>query len=84
MYDQCSIIIPEGVEIQEVSYSEFQDTYSGNLDTVGINAYGGIKGSESEVQCSCGKYRGLTIRFEGSLYSALESILGLNRKKFTL
>ena len=83
-YPECELIIPEGVELTEVSYSEFQDTFSDNAETVGVNAYGGEKGEETEIRCSCGKFRALTIRFEGTLREALEEILGLDKVKFTL
>jgi len=80
----CSLVIPEGVEVKEVSYSEFQDTFSSNKEKVGVNAYGGDKESPTTIHCACGKYSGIMVRWEGSLMEALQSILGLNKPTLTL
>lgn len=84
-YHSCSLIIPEGVQVEELTYSEFAGTFVDSDSTVGINAYGGARGEASELRCSCGKYRGLTVRWEGSLQEALSHILGLPaRVTFTI
>lgn len=80
----CGLYIPRGAQIQEVAYSEFQGTFVDNESHIGINAYGGGKSSETQIRCNCSKYRGLTVRWQGSLQEALTEILGLNRATFTL
>ena len=83
-FGRCGLIIPAGASVEEVTYSEFQGTFVDNDSTVGINAYGGGRTSETSIHCTCGKYRGLTVRWEGSLRDALMAVLGLDRLRFTL
>lgn len=79
----CSWIVPEGVEVEEVAYSEFQDTFSGNEVVAGVNAYGGSKGSETEIRCACGKYRGVTLRYEATVAELLARLFN-TRRTFTI
>lgn len=84
-YHGCSLIIPEGVTLEELSYAEDMGTGVEGIDTVGVNAYGGPAGSPTELRCTCGKYRGLTVRWEGSLREALQAVLGREaRVTFTI
>ena len=75
-FHACPLLVPEGVEIEEVTYSEFGGIDSPEVVTQGVNAYGGREGSVSEIRCGCGRLRGLTLRWEGSLQEALLSVLG--------
>lgn len=80
-FGNCGWVLPHSMLVEEVSYSEFQDTDTANKNTVGINA----EGSEGEpITCLCGKYSGVTLRVETSLSAALHSILGLDRKAMAI
>jgi hypothetical protein len=73
----CSWVVPEGAELVEETYSQFQDTDADNLQEVGINV--------SPCHCACGEYTDVTLRFTGSLTEVLHSILGLpTQTRFTL
>lgn len=65
--EPCGYIVPDDVKVTEETFSEFQDTYSGNAEVVGINL--------SPVSCSCGKYTDLTLRHEGTLLSLMQDLL---------
>lgn len=80
----CELVIPEGVEVREVNFSEFQDTCSDNREVVGVNAWGGDAESPTTIHCACGKYTGLMIRWEGSLMDAVTALLKIKDKKVTL
>lgn len=84
-FGSCGLFIPAGAEVEEVAYSEFQGTFVDNETHIGLNAYGGKRGNETEIRCNCSKYRGLTVRWEGSLQAALAETLGFaDRIKFRL
>lgn len=70
----CSWVLPPEVAIEEVTYSEFYDTYSENSENIGINAVG----VGESIRCACGKYSNVTLRYEASLGEVLTGILGLN------
>lgn len=70
----CAIIVPDDVEMEEISYSVFTDTYAANNDELGLNAFGGDEGAPNEIRCSCGEYRGLTLRFVGELGDVIKFI----------
>ena len=65
----CEWIVPEGAVAYERTYSEFQDTFSDNAQTVGIN----VKG----CHCRCGKYQDVYLRWEGSIADAVRIIMGV-------
>lgn len=69
----CSWVVDAGVSLTEVSYSEFTDTDSDNKETVGINVE---PAGTSDVRCTCGQYRGVTLRWQGSLMEAVQEIFG--------
>lgn len=73
--NECGLVVPEGVETREVWFSEFRSTFEDNDDALGVNAYGGDKDSQTNIRCNCGKYTGLMMRWEGSLYDALQELL---------
>lgn len=73
--DECGLVIPKGVEVREVFFSQFQDSFSDNAEAIGINAWGGDKDSDTTIRCNCGKYTGLMIRWEGSFYEAMQGVL---------
>ena len=79
--DQCSWVVPEGVKMTEVAYSEFMDTFTDNEVTVGLNVYGGEEGEDTEIHCACGKYRGATLRYIGSFGEMIANIM--NAKAYT-
>lgn len=84
-YHSCSLVVPEGSILEEVSYSEFAGTGHEYDESVGINVYGGPEGAPTEVRCSCGKYRGLTVRWQGSLTDALTFLFSIDaRVTYTL
>lgn len=72
---QCSWVVPEGVKMTEVAYSEFMDTFTDNEGTVGLNVYGGEEGEDTEIHCACGKYRGATLRYNGTFGEILTDIM---------
>lgn len=80
--DGCAFVIPEGAELIETTYSEFMDTVAGNKDEIGINAYGGPADAPTTIQCVCGKYKGLTLRLEGSLGDIIQAVLPLQKLTF--
>jgi hypothetical protein len=71
----CALIIPDGIELRDVNYSQFQDTFAPNSETIGLNAYGGAAGSDTAIRCTCGRFGGLMIRWEGSLSDILLDVL---------
>lgn len=82
--DNCGWIVPSGVLVTEVPYSEFQDTFADNDETVGINGYGGPEGESSEIHCICRQFRGVTLRYQSSFSDALKEILGMNMTSMKL
>jgi hypothetical protein len=70
----CGWEVPAGVALTEVSYSEFTDTDADNKTTLGIN----VTPTESvDIRCRCGEFRGVTLRWEGSITEALQTIFGM-------
>ena len=67
--DGCAWVVDDGATVEELTYSEFQDTFSGNNDTVGVNV--------TPARCACGKYAGITLRVEGSFGQMLKDVLPL-------
>lgn len=80
----CRLVIPEGVEVREVNYSQFQDTVADNLEVVGVNGWGGDKDSPTNIHCECGEHSGLMIRWEGTLMDAVKAILEIQERSLTL
>lgn len=75
--DDCKWIVPEGAELVEQTYSQFDGTDADNLQEVGINV--------SPCHCACGKYSDVTLRFAGSLTEVLHDLLGITQQtRFTL
>lgn len=65
--DKCTWTVDQGAAVEEQTYSEFQDTYSGNKDTVGTNV--------TPAHCACGKYKGMTLRVKCSFGEMLKEVL---------
>lgn len=65
--DKCSWTVEQGAAVEEQTYSEFQDTFSDNRDTVGTNV--------APAHCACGRYRGVTLRVECTLGEMLKEVL---------
>lgn len=65
----CEWVVPEGAVAYEQTYSEFQDTFTENVQTVGIN----VKG----CHCKCGKYTDVYLRWEGSIAEAVKIVMGV-------
>jgi hypothetical protein len=65
----CHWIVPEGAELIERTYSQFNGTFTDNNQEVGINVSG--------CHCACGKYTDVTLRYVGTLTEVLHSLLGL-------
>ena len=74
-FARCRLVIPRGAKVAEVAYSEFAGTGYASEQKAGVNAYGGRSGPKA-IHCSCGKYRGLMVRWEGTVEDALRHILG--------
>jgi hypothetical protein len=66
--DDCSWVVEPGVVLREVVYSMFTDTFSGNDNEVGVEC--------SPVNCACGKYTDVTLRWVGSLGDLMHAIFG--------
>ena len=75
------IVAPKGIQIREVMISQVEDYFADNSETVGINAWGGEKDSATAIHCVCGKYSGMMIRWTGSLYDAMQGVLGLDDQR---
>lgn len=65
----CQVVIPDDVELTEVTYSEFLDTFLGNRDEVGINAYSEIG---TGIHCACNAHTNLYLRYSGTLGEIIE------------
>lgn len=74
------IVVPQGVTVREVMYSQFTDTFADNSEAVGINAWGGEKDEPATIHCVCGKYTGMMIRWTGSFYEAIQGVLGFDEQ----
>lgn len=72
---ECELIVPEEVEIRELSYREFAGTDCDFDHSVGVNMYGGDSEADSSIRCACGEFSGLMMRWRGSLSAALREIL---------
>ena len=72
----CPLVVPEGVVYRDLSYSQFEGTFTDDSHTLGLNAWGGGEESPTQIHCRCNRYSGLMIRYEGSLKDALLDIMG--------
>lgn len=72
----CSWEIPEGTQVTEVSLSQFNGTGCGNTYDEGLHAF--------PVNCACGKYTDVVLRWEGSISDILMTLFGYNPKVITL
>lgn len=79
----CHWVVPAGVHLTEVSYSQFADTNSDNDVEVGINVASVVDehGVGASIDCACGKYRGVTLRWVGTLGDVLREITGSRQPK---
>ena len=66
--DGCHWIVPEGAELSERTYRQFEDTDAGNRQEMGVN----VKG----CRCACGRYTDVTLRWIGSVAEMLREVLG--------
>lgn len=66
--DGCAWQVPEGVVVKEVSFYTFAGTFTGCDTEIGLNAEG--------CRCACGRYKGVTLRVDCSLDTAIRTILG--------
>ena len=74
--DDCSWIIPEGAELYERTYSQFQDTFTDNENEVGVNVLG--------CHCACGQYKDIGLRYAGSLSNVLNGLLTMKGRSVQL
>ena len=79
-YGRCRWVLPEKLQVDEVTYSEFVDTFTENSSLVGING----EGVDEPIVCACGRYTGVVLRHEASLGEVLRSLLGLCRTSMTI
>lgn len=68
--DRCSWLVAEGAEVEETTYSEFQNTFSGNREVVGTNV--------TPASCVCGRYTDVTLRVECTFGEMLKGVLPEN------
>lgn len=69
----CGWKVDPGVHLTEVSYAEFTDTERPADVSVGIN----VEPTESAgIRCTCGQIEGVTLRWEGSIMEAIQTIFG--------
>jgi hypothetical protein len=66
----CKWVVPEGVRLEEHTYWQFQDTFNGNAEEVGIEVY--------PVHCACGEKTDVTLRYVGSLGDVIQDIAGIS------
>lgn len=71
--DKCRWVVPEGVVVKEETYIQFDGTFTGDKNEVGLNAAG--------CRCECGKYTDVTLRVTDSLGNAIQAILGFDPTK---
>lgn len=64
---KCGWVADEHSEIKEVTYSMFEGTFSDNSDEYGLNLTG--------VRCTCGKFTDVTLRYKGTMFEILQTIL---------
>lgn len=69
--EPCSWVVPEGATLTERTYSMFEDTFTGNRNEVGVNAY--------PCHCACGAFTDVTLRFTGSLGEVTSEVLRIDR-----
>lgn len=67
--ERCSWVVPEGARLEEHTYYQFQDTYNGKAEEVGIEVY--------PVHCACGEKTDVTLRYVGSLGDVIRDIVGM-------
>lgn len=80
-YAGCHWIVPEGVHLVEVNYSQFGDSVSGNREEVGFNV---SSTSDASIDCACGKYTSMTLRYVGSLGDVMRSLFNSGKPGWTL
>lgn len=71
-HPDCPWIVTEESKVIEYSYSEFTDTFSDNENKVLL--------ALTNVNCTCGKYTGVTIGVEGGAMELLHSLLDIGKE----
>lgn len=74
------IVVPKGAVLREVAFSQFRSTFTGDSEVIGVCAWGGDRDSSTSIHCSCGQYRGMLLRWEGSFFEAMQGVLGLDKQ----
>jgi hypothetical protein len=70
--DGCHWVVPEGSKLYERTYNQFQDTFIGIKEEVGINVAG--------CHCACGKYQDVILRYRGTLADVMQEITGTPKR----
>lgn len=71
----CSLIVPQGVTVAELNFSQFENTNQDNSQHHGLSAYGGDEGAESEIRCACGQLRGMVLLYQGTFSDLVRETL---------
>lgn len=66
--DDCSWVVPPDAVVVEETIRQFIDTLTGSEDEVGLQVAG--------VDCACGRYLDVTLRYVGSAGDAIQALLG--------
>ena len=69
---ECSLLRSGDTEVKDTNFITFIDTMHGNETEYGVNAKGINGGS---INCACGEYRDLEIRYVGKFSDLLMSVL---------
>lgn len=69
----CAWMVTPGCRMVEETFSQFDGTGNPNAREVGVNVSG--------AECLCGKYKDVTLRWDGSVSDMLTAILGLKPPK---
>lgn len=69
----CHWILPDNAVVDEVTYFEFDGTFTDSKPNIGLNVEG--------CRCACGKYKDVTLRVEMRLSEAIQTIIGYDPAK---
>lgn len=72
----CGWVIEPGAQVTEEEYTEWGGTFGTDNHTIGINV--------SPVNCRCGRYRNVTLRYEKPLSVALRDLFGVTMPLVTV
>ncbi len=72
---KCQLVLPRGVVVTEIDFSQFDGTERDSEQVHGILAYGGAEGADAEIRCNCGALRGLPVFYQGTFSDLLLATL---------